>query len=96
MQKWSRSWALDNNLFERRQTTKSRVVSFAKAFADNVVIFALGATALFTGKGRFSLLKIPCLNKIAAGLLVFKAGKTVAHNALGFGGKDYRVNTLDY
>ena len=96
MQNWSRKWALDNNLFSTRQKIVSNVVCFSKKFADNIVLFGLGAAALLTGKGKFSLLKIPCLNKIAAAILLLKGAGFVLHSALGIGGKDYRNNSMDY
>lgn len=96
MQNWAKGWTLDNNFFDTTQSIKSKTVSFVKSFWDNAVLFGLGATALFTGKGKLSVLKVPYLDKIAAGILAFKAGKSIIGNVLGFGGKDYRSNTIDY
>jgi len=96
MQTWSRRWALDNNIFDTSQSIKSKIVAFSKSFFNNAGTIALGAMALFTGKGKMSVLKIPYLNNIAAALLALKAGKTVVNNALGIGGKDYRSNLIDY
>ena len=96
MQKWSRRWALDNDLFDTGHSIKSRLVSFGKSFVDNAALWALGSMALFTGKGKFSVLKVPYLKKIAAGLLALKAGTTVIKNAFGIGGEEYKANLMDY
>lgn len=95
-QKWSRRWALDNNLRDIDQNIRSKLVAFGKSFTDNVFLWGLGLTALFTGKGKLSVLKIPYLDKIAAATLALSAGKNLVVNALGWGGKDYRSNSFDY
>jgi len=88
MQNWSRRWALDNNVYEYKNTIVSNIVCFCKRAADNGVLFGLGALAALTGKGKFSVLKIPYINKIAATLLLIKGGHCIAKNALGLGSDD--------
>jgi len=88
MQNWSKRWALDNNIYEYKNTLFSNVVCFCKKAADNAILFGLGSLALLTGKGKLSVLKVPYLNKIAAGLLLLKGCHFVAKNALGIGDDD--------
>ncbi len=89
-----RRWSLDNNIFRTSQKIKSNVICFTRKLADNFIPLTLGAAALLTGSGRFSLLKIPYLDKIAAIALAVKGGMTVLRSVFGVGEPDYRKNIL--
>ena len=86
MQKWARNWYMHDNWLLRM---KDRTVSYTSGFFDNLgknlTTLGLGAIALFTGSGKFSLVKIPFINKIAAVLLAVKAGHFVLSDLFGIG-----------
>jgi len=94
LQKMARRWNLDNNPFRMRQKLTSNIKCFCKNLTDNAITLGLGAIALFTGSGKFSLIKIPVLNKVAAVLLALKGCKFVVQNVLGIGANDYKRNVI--
>ena len=94
VQKMIRRWNLDNNPFKTSQKIKSNIKCFWKNLTDNAGMLALGCVALFTGTGKFSLIKIPVLNKVAAAILAIKGCGFVFKNVLGIGTNDYRRNVM--
>ena len=87
-------WNLDNNPFKTSQKIKSNIKCFWRNLSDNAGTLALGCIALFTGSGKFSLIKITVLNKIAAAILAIKGCSFVFKNILGIGADDYRRNVM--
>ncbi|MCQ2957458.1 MAG: hypothetical protein MJ180_00990 [Candidatus Gastranaerophilales bacterium] len=94
LHKMIRRWNLDNNPFRTRQNIVSYVKCFCRNLTDNGITLGLGAIALFTGTGKFSLVKVPVLNKVAAALLAIKGCSFVFKNVLGFGADDFRRNVM--
>ncbi len=92
LQKWVRNWYLDNWLLRLKDNTVGFVVSLVDQIGNNFTTLGLGAVALFTGKGKFSLIKIPIINKIAAGLLAIKAGSFILSDLFGVGSTDPKRN----
>ena len=86
MHKWARNWYMhDNWLIRMKDTVGSYVSGLFDNFSDNLTTFALGAVALFTGRGKMSPIKIPFVNKIAALLLAVKASHFVLSDLFGVG-----------
>ena len=63
MQKWARNWYMhDNWLLRMKDKTMSYASGFFDNLTNNLTTLGLGAVALFTGRGKFSLIKIPFIN----------------------------------
>ena len=91
MQKWARNWYMhDNWLIRMKDTVCSYVSGVCDQFSNNLTTFALGAVALFTGRGKLSPIKIPFINKVAALLLAVKASHFVLSDLFGVGKSDPR------
>ena len=91
LQNWARRWHItDNWLFKMKDGVCGYVSNFVENFMSNITTIGLGAAALLCGKGKFSLIKVPFVGKIAACLLALKGASYVLRDLFGIGAVDDR------